>query len=253
MPGLKWVRFYRARVEDEHVKASPDTGERAEQLTAREKDKEVLRRSVRIVLGNASMGRPQSHVRHDALQLFLAGVPVGHKWLNRNFVDVAEHLGAQALKQTSALLLSEPLPALGIPSDIELWLDQNTIGKIFHAVRSTVLILGVTVSVPDARGSSAVFLDAPAEGVDGRNQSSWGLITTTLSKEPWCMSSNILRARLAVAVGDGHFAEGEESRHTPVKSLYRQVVFPEFLGALFIAWIRLEQERLQTMKWPRNS
>ena len=40
-------------------------------------------------------------------------------------------------------------------------------------MRSTVLILGVTVSVPDARGSSAVFLDAPAEGVDERNQSSW--------------------------------------------------------------------------------
>jgi hypothetical protein len=171
---------------------------------------------------------------HDVLQLALAGVPVGHRWMNRDFQTAVEHIAAVSLKSAISILLSQPLPALGIPSDLELFCDGNTIGQLFRAVRSTVLITGLTASVPELGGSCAVFVDAPCEGTDGRGDAAAALLKETLGRAPWNLTVPRLRARLAIAVGDGHYADGEESKHKPVDAFHR--VFSMIGRVPRVAW-----------------
>ena len=149
----------------------------------------------------------------------LAGVPVGEKYLNKKFPDAIETAASEVLSTSFALALNAPLPALGIPSDLEFWLDSNTIGQIFRAVRSTVLIMGFTVSTPSNKSSTPIFVDAPTEGIDGRCAAGYDLVLESVRAPPWNLSLEVLGARLAIAIGDGHYADGEDSRHTPSRVL----------------------------------
>ncbi len=82
---------------------------------------DIGKRTVRLALRNASLGRPRREFAKDLLQLALSEVPVGQKYLNDTFPLAVETVASQLLAQAFATLLHAPLPGLGIPSDA--WLD----------------------------------------------------------------------------------------------------------------------------------
>lgn len=81
----------------------------------------IGKRTVRLALRNASLGRPRREFAKDLLQLALSEVPVGQKYLNDTFPLAVETVASQLLAGTFATLLHAPLPGLGIPSDA--WQD----------------------------------------------------------------------------------------------------------------------------------
>lgn len=98
-------------------------------------------------------------------------------------------------------------------------MDGHTIGQLFKSVRGTVLVIGVTISCPGAPASRPIFLDAPSTGTDGRGAAELELIKATLQSHPWTLGLGSLQSRLAIAIGDGHFAAGEHSKHHPTEAL----------------------------------
>ena len=122
----------------------------------------TLKIMIRQSLANAAKGRPANDFAEDMGRYHVAGIPIGNKYLNNVFTRSVEHVGARVVACAVANLLHMPLPALGIPSDIELFFDPGTIGRVFRSVRSTVNIIGVIFSTP-CMPSLAAFVDAPAE------------------------------------------------------------------------------------------
>ena len=79
--------------------------------------KEIMQRNVRIALANATLARPRSDYCHDVLQLQLAGISAGHKYLNRKFPVVVETVASRVLSSALSTLCSTPMSGLGIPSE----------------------------------------------------------------------------------------------------------------------------------------
>ena len=87
--------------------------------------------------------------------------------MNGNFPTAIEYIGGLAVTQLAAKFVNGVLPGLGIPSDIELFFDPGTIGKVFRAVRSTVMVTGIVVSDPsNSDGSCALLIGVPPVSVD---------------------------------------------------------------------------------------
>ena len=95
-----------------------------------------------------------------------AEVPVGRKYLNPVFAHVVEHIGARVVSNAMATLLHRPMAGLGIPSDLELFFDPGTIGRVFRSARGTVILAGVIFSSPIDL-SLVAFVDAPPEPFNG--------------------------------------------------------------------------------------
>ena len=102
-----------------------------------------------------------------------------------------------------------------------MWVDGYSIGKLFQSTRASVLVLGVTISTPSTGGSTAIFVDAPPAGVDGRGESEARTIQGALQRAPWDLTAQALRARLAIAIGDGHYVDGEASNYNPTDAFQR--------------------------------
>ena len=178
---------------------------------------DVARRTlIRTALSNASEGRPHNSFKRDLARLRLAGAPVGEKYVGRWAAPVLEHVGATVCSQVLNSIQSTPLGSLGIPSDIELFLDPATIGRIFHSVRSTVCLIGMTVSCPGhcSGESVALFVDAPSCGLDQTSTKPFENIQWALESGTYQLSTRVLRQRLAITNSDGAYAAGETSRHS---------------------------------------
>lgn len=107
-------------------------------VTVRRDGQAALRIMVRQCLGNAARGRPQSDFTADLARLKAAGVEVGEKFLGRYFTTAVEHAGACVVREAASHFQRRLLPSLDIPSDVELFFDAGTIGRVFKSVRSTV-------------------------------------------------------------------------------------------------------------------
>ena len=177
----------------------------------------ALSNVVRCALASASLGRPQTEFIDDVERLRLAGATVGEKYLAcRRFPRVVEHLGALTVAHAARLVQETPLGSLGIPSDISLFFDSATIGKVYRSVRSTVEIIGIIVSNTSARsGSCAMFIDAPCEGIGNRGDAKLEDLLWILESSPHGFIVDSLRRRLAIVSADGQYADGEQSRHAP--------------------------------------
>ena len=177
---------------------------------------DVARRTlIRTALSNASEGRPHNSFKRDLARLRLAGAPVGEKYVGRWAAPVLEHVGATVCSQVLNSIQSTPLGSLGIPSDIELFLDPATIGRIFHSVRSTVCMIGMTISCPaHPDGSAPIFIDAPSCGLDQTGSSPFENVQWALAASVFQLNPQTLRQRLAITNSDGAYASGEASRHS---------------------------------------
>ena len=78
-------------------------------------------------------------------------------------------------------------------------------------------LLGISFSTPThpEHGSGALFLEAILGGLDGRSEAVSKLLADALSKDPWRVSSSVLKSSMAIAGGDGQYADGEKSMHNP--------------------------------------
>lgn len=173
-----------------------------------------LRTMVRTALGNAVSGRSHQDFMHDMAQLQMAGLHLGTKYLNRGFPFAVEHVGALAVSQLAAKFVNESLPGLGIPSDIELFFDPGTIGKVFRSVRSTVLVTGFVISDPSSEdGSRAILVGAPPVSVN-KKELEYEPFKMFLESSPVQLDRRRLRSRMAVSCTDGAYVEGEDSYHS---------------------------------------
>ena len=181
-----------------------------------------LKTMVRQSLANAVQGRSHAEFTADMARLQLAGVTIGEKYLQRWFTSTVEHVGACAVACAASHLAHRPLPALGIPSDFELFMDPGTIGKVYRSVRSTVNVIGVTISTPWANnGSTAVFVGAPPHSVSKSEETNAFMFF--LESCPMALSLDVLRARLAITTTDGAYAVGEDSYHAPSSELLWEI------------------------------
>ena len=199
------------------------------------KELRALGSMVRQCLANAVRGRPQSDFASDVARLKLAGVEVGEKFLNRHFVTAVEHVGSSVIASSAGIFQRRPLPSLGIPSDVELFFDPGTIGRVFRSVRSTVVIIGITLSAPDVDGGTvSLFVDAPAESVDGRGDQKLKELLWALAQSPAArMGEGELRSRLSITTTDGAYASGEASLHNPsplLTQLWARLRRPDVIG-----------------------
>ena len=119
-----------------------------------------------------------------------------------------------------ANLLHRPMAGLGIPSDLELFFDPGTIGRVFRSVRSTVVLTGLIFSSP-IEPSTVAFVDAPPEPLDGGPEAKLAQLLQCLERSEFGLTVADLRARLAISVTDGAYAGGEETKkgHNPSKAL----------------------------------
>ena len=200
-------------------RAKPQREHEAGQGEGRSEEKEpakprvTLRTMVRIALGNAAKGRPRRDFSHSMAQLQLAGMEVGTKYLNVHFPSAVEHVGGLAVSNLAAQFVNAALPGLGIPSDIELFFDPGTIGRVFRAVRSTVMVIGITISDPSSEdGARAILVGAPPVSVNAK-ELEYEAFEKFLERSPMQLHRRALRARMAVSSTDGAYVEGEGSHH----------------------------------------
>ena len=182
-----------------------------------------LRTMVRLALHNGAAGRPHGDFLHAMAQRQLEGAQVGSKYLNRHFPSTVEHIGAVAVSNLSAQFVNAPLPGLGIPSDFELFFDPGTIGKVFQAVRSTVMVTGVVISDPTSvDGSRAMLIGAPPASVNSK-ELEYESFKIFLESSPVQLDRRRLRSRMAVSTTDGAFVTGEDSHHAATHTLLQHM------------------------------
>lgn len=162
---------------------------------------------IRTIIAGAVHGRSRAAAISEINRLRLSGCTVGHKLLNTKFVEVAEFCAAIAVRHYLADLVLHPTPSLGIRSDIALFGDGATIGKVFRSVRSTVLIIGMTVSTPHHPTDTVgcILIGAPPEGQDGRLAALAARIRTCIEAPPWLLTPRTLKSILAVIGTDGAY------------------------------------------------
>ena len=210
----------------------------------------AMRLLVRQIVANASRGHSLSELGGDMSRFDLAGVSVGTKYIHPWFASTVEHIGARVVQRIAGNLIDEPLPALGIPSDMALFLDPGTIGQVFKAIRSTVVICGLTVSHPGSRdGSETFFLGAPTHTIGGEGEE---VFLTFLTKCSAKLDANKLRARLAIVNADGAYVAGEASHHAPtsklLQHLWASVGMPERSGwDEFHRWNKVHKQSVKAV------
>ena len=183
----------------------------------------TLHTMVRVALHNGATGKSHTDFLHAMAQRQLEGFRLGHKYLNRVFPSTVEHIGALALGQLSAKFVHATLPGLGIPSDVELFFDPGTIGKVYRAVRSTVLVTGMVVSDPGSPdGSRAVLIGTPPVSVNAQHLE-YDAFKKFLESSPVQFHRRLLRSRLAMATTDGAYVEGEGSRHKATHAVLKHL------------------------------
>ena len=81
-----------------------------------------------------------------------------------------------------------------------------------------MLFVGILLSTPGCNnGTTPVFVDAPAEGLDGRADAKFQLLRRVLEQELVHLDAATCRSRLAVLVADGQYTQGESSSYNPIK------------------------------------
>ena len=174
---------------------------------------------VRKILCNAVLGRPYSHIVMDFQHHALTGGQLPGKFMNRRTSRVIEFLGANAAASVCGNLLYSRLGGLGIPSDLEHFFDPVTIGRLFNAVRATLMLTGAVFSTPYCNdGSTAIFVGAPPEGADGRGFVKLEHLLLGLEAGPVNLTLLYLKSSLAVLMTDGQYASGEHSKHRPFET-----------------------------------
>ena len=63
-----------------------------------------------------------------------------------------------------------------------------------------------------------MLVGAPNEGIDGTAEQQSKIIQDLVREEPWRISPSVLKSCLASVSTDGHYAQGESSRHNPVRA-----------------------------------
>ena len=124
--------------------------------------------AVRVVLSNAVCGRPHTDFPRVLNQLRLCKVSIPTKYINETFAHVVEHIALGVVRHRVCSLVNAVMPGLGIPSDIALFMDGGTIGRVFRSVRSSVLVLGATVAVPSSRDGLVCLCIDGLPLLDGR-------------------------------------------------------------------------------------
>ena len=206
--------------EERHGQRQQVLGKQTQEQVKPPCQQKALKVLIRQCLGNATKGRAASDLPEDMGRMHAAEVPVGRKYLNSRFARVAEHIGARVVGNAAANLFHRPMAGLGIPSDLELFFDPGTIGRVFRSVRGTVILIGVIFSSP-IEPSMTVFVDAPPEPIDGGPEAKLEQLLQSLERSALGLTIAILRARLAISVTDGAYAGGEKNRkgHNPSRAL----------------------------------
>ena len=182
---------------------------------------QLANKIVKRQLLNSTLGRPYSHTASDLLFMLQDGMQLPSKLLGRWTLPILEYLGGQSIRSLHASLLYDNLEGLQIPSDIELFWDGVTLGKLFRSCRSTLLLCGAIISTPEVgSGRSAVFLASPSETTDARSPAQFQVLLDGLRASPLDLSLRYLQKTLASVNVDGQYSEGENSLHSPLKVAY---------------------------------
>ena len=109
-------------------------------------------------------------------------------------------------------------------------------GHPWRSCRDNLEVVGLTISTPahHLHESNSVLVGVIPLGLDGRSEAVLSILQGALGSGPWHITPSILKSRLAVAGGDGQYAEGEESVHNPSKVLY--VLFEQTGRVPRIGW-----------------
>jgi len=196
---------------------SAEAGEDCDQLP---QDIVPMKNLVRLCLANAVAGRPHTAFPQSVNLIDLSGGVVGTVHHSKAFALLCETMASKTAKEFVGSSLSIEVPALGIPSDLELIADGATVGKYYSRSRDTLIMIGVVLSVEQDPGSMALFLDCPNESGDGRGLALAGHMLKTLRAPPFNITTEALQARLALCCGDGALvAGGPLAKHSSTSAM----------------------------------
>ena len=152
---------------------------------------------VREAIHVCARGGTAKDYRDAIRRAALAGVPVGTKYNHHSFMDLVEHLAVVCCRDLLGDALRQPLPGLGIPSDLSLVWDGVSIGGTMWSRQETFCVLGVGFC--DAAGRIQYRLVAtPSENLQKAGPAQVSLVLASLRDHPAGLSSEVLRRRLSV-------------------------------------------------------
>ena len=181
-------------------------------------DREIpLTNCVRMAIASAAEGRSfQAFERDLARFRLLPGCDFGLQVGGRVWVAQVSAIATMVLQELDAADFNEPLPGLGIPSDLSVVADAVAIGDSVMPRHGEVLV--ICLSIVSAR-DGAVHTpthsapDLPIGGHSGDRLA--GELITALEKHPAQWSLHVLRRRLACIGGDGALVKGGlDARHS---------------------------------------
>ena len=92
-----------------------------------------LRALVRRSLVNSVLGRPYSDVSMDYQLGLLEGTQLPQLYLGRWVQPIIDYIGSRVVAAATAAVVYRRLPGLGMPSDIDFFLEPATTGKLFKS------------------------------------------------------------------------------------------------------------------------
>ena len=98
---------------------------------------------VREAIHVCARGGTAKDYRDAIRRAALAGVPAGTKYNHHSFMDLVEHLAVVCCRDLLGDALRQPLPGLGIPSDLSLVWGGVSIGGTMWSRQETFCVLGV--------------------------------------------------------------------------------------------------------------
>ncbi len=163
---------------------------------------------LRATLFVSTHGLPKALLPNILQLIALAKGDIGTSRHTRRFQSVAEAAADQLVLNDTARILGQPLPATGLPPDVELFCDGGSVGHYYSRGGDQLLVVGVTTSTPWPPYSTSLLVACLNERADGRAASVAAHLARAFEGLHSGSFSQWRDQRIAVAVGDQALAPG---------------------------------------------
>ena len=221
--------------------------ERQDAEDEKEKNKCILRILVREALSASVNGRSDEEFMRTLMRLRLHGLDIGQKYHSREFVKLAEHLGASLIRMLDAADLHEALPGHGLQSCFGISFDIGSLDRSLFSKHESLVAVAINFVSPAtgelhgrcfllsqknifcylAEPGFRIYMHlnlifslqtgfgCPSTGGSHQGQRQADLVLQALESHPASITKGVLQARLACTGGDGAVVRGgPEARHS---------------------------------------
>ena len=114
----------------------------------------------------------------------LAGLDLGERYQTPSAAKTIEFLAMKADQIAVADRLSEPLPGMGIPTDLNFGWDGISIGKSSFSTQETLMVIGAGFVDSRCGRLSEALISAPSANLLHTGEAQRNLVFSELSRHP---------------------------------------------------------------------